>query len=91
MAPAETGAGSAVMQVEENDVVDAGWQLLNTHAHEMVTSNLGVTFPLVTFLQGMPLNADEVSWYLVRFQSFLMGKPQRVGLPVGRVWAVWLP
>jgi len=62
------GAGTAVMLVEEYDVdFDAGWQLLKTYTRDTVTSNLGVTFPLDTFLQGVPLNADEVSWYLVRF------------------------
>jgi hypothetical protein len=56
------------MQVEEHDVdFDAGWQLLKTYTRDTVTRNLGVTFPLDTFLQGVPLNADEVSWFLVRF------------------------
>lgn len=68
MAPAGSCAGSTVMQVEEHDVdSDAGWQLLKTYTRDTVTSNLGVTSPLDTFLQGMLLNADEVSWYLVRF------------------------
>ena len=68
MAPAGSCAGSAVMQVEEHDVdFDAGWQLLKTYTRDTVTSNLGVTSPLDTFLQSMLLNADEVSLYLVRF------------------------
>jgi hypothetical protein len=56
------GAGPAVMQVEEYDVdLDSGWQLLKTFTRDTVTSNLGVTFPLDSFLQGVPLDADEVS------------------------------
>lgn len=62
------GAGRAVMQGEEYDVdFDAGWQLLKTYTRDTVTSNLGVTFPLDTFMQGVSLNADEVSLYLVPF------------------------
>jgi hypothetical protein len=68
MAPDGNGAGSAVMQVEENDVdLDARWQLLKTYTRDTVTSNLGVTFPLDRFMQGVPLDADEVSWYLAPF------------------------
>lgn len=62
------GAGSAVMQVEEYDIdFDAGWQLLKTLTRDTVTSNLGMTFPLDTVVQGVPLDADEVSWYLAPF------------------------
>lgn len=62
------GPGSAVMQVEEYDVdFDAGWQLLKTLTRDTVTSNLGMTFPLDTVVQGVPLDADEVSWYLAPF------------------------
>jgi hypothetical protein len=68
MASAENGAGSEVMQIDEHGVdIAACRQLLKTYARDTVTSNLGVTFPLDTFLQGMPLNADEVSWYRDRF------------------------
>jgi len=56
------------MQVVEYDVdFCADWQILKTLTRDTVTSNLGMTFPLDTVFQGVPLNADEVSWCLVRF------------------------
>lgn len=59
------GAGSAVKQVSEYDVnLTAGWNLLKTDTRSAVTSNLGVTFPLDTRIEGAAVTAEEVYWHV---------------------------
>lgn len=59
------GAGSAVKQVSEYDIkLTAGWNLLKTDTRSAVTSNLGVTFPLDTRMEGAAITSEEVYWHL---------------------------
>lgn len=63
------GVGSTpVMVVDEYDIdFTAGWQLLKTLTRDTVTSKENMTFPLDTLMQGLPLNAEEASWYFDPF------------------------